>query len=57
MDKDKYIAKTEGCIYPFGINYYFIIIKGIDPVWNRASNELAYLNSFKMKMSIIMGVS
>ncbi|XP_075033317.1 V-type proton ATPase 116 kDa subunit a 2 isoform X2 [Mixophyes fleayi] len=33
-------------VYPFGI----------DPIWNLATNRLSFLNSFKMKMSIIVGV-
>ena len=41
------ISKQKpGCIYPVGI----------DPKWYAAHNELAFTNSFKMKISVIIGV-
>ena len=41
------VAKRKGdCVYPIGL----------DPKWYVAVNELSFLNSFKMKMSVIIGV-
>lgn len=38
--------KSSDCVYPFGV----------DPAWGVASNNLNYINSLKMKISVIIAV-
>ena len=41
------VTLKEDCIYPIGV----------DPSWYLGKNELTYMNSLKMKISVILGVA
>ena len=45
---DRTVTKSDpDCVYGLGV----------DPMWYAAKNELQYINSFKMKISVIIGVA
>lgn len=47
IDGVEYAKKSDqSCVYPFGM----------DPIWYRSVQEIQYMNSFKMKTSVIFGV-
>ncbi|XP_008111886.1 V-type proton ATPase 116 kDa subunit a 2 isoform X2 [Anolis carolinensis] len=52
MEDNPYLTLNPNVTGVFRGAYPF----GIDPIWNLANNRLSFLNSFKMKMSIIIGI-
>lgn len=38
-------------------NFTHAYVLGIDPIWPLAENKLTFINSFKMKLSVILGIT
>lgn len=45
-EDNKFVRNSPDCTYPFGF----------DPLFYQSQTEVGYINSFKMKLSVIVGV-
>ncbi|KAK2849180.1 hypothetical protein Q5P01_009014 [Channa striata] len=52
LAKSQYLSMDPAVPGVFTSPYPF----GIDPIWGLANNKLTFLNSYKMKMSVIIGI-
>ena len=50
----KYNSTNSLSLEPKDPNCIYII--GLDPIWSISKNSLQYVNSFKMKFAVILGV-
>lgn len=51
-------VKEEGVIHTYGdLTPDCIYSIGVDPIWYQSTNELTYMNTLKMKTSVIFGVA
>ena len=43
---ERVMSRSPGCVYPIGVDFN----------WNEAANSVTFINSLKMKLSIVVGV-